>query len=126
MSAGKPFKIYRVICTITGRALVSGSELPNNEGPWYERGQWTQTGVFWKTEATIKRHIWKLCHDWRMSFAGGAAWYFDGYKRVSEDPDWSRLDHLRVETTTVTDHTTSEVGAKDFMGIQEPEVVAEQ
>ncbi len=136
MTHGRPFKIYRIICTINGKALVIGSDLPHHHRTpplWYSRGQWTVPGVFWRTEAGIKKHLLQFCHDWKTVRVDGyehywtddngtirshwihAYWY---QERITETPDYTRLDHLCVEETTVNDHSVAEVNAKDFIGLQ--------
>lgn len=136
MNAGKPFSIYRIICTITDAALVSGSDWPNyqrqyhNKKTWYHRGSWTRTGSFWRTEHTIKRHLWALSHDWETMierrFYGKDLehdYVVTWHERITDKPDWTRLDHLIVEETVVQAHTVSEHSGRDFMGIRLEEFV---
>ncbi len=133
----RPFKIYRIICTLTDKGLVSGSDWPTRShgyhpnlhpGKWHERGSWSATGgTFWKTEAAVRRHLQNLCHDWatrsRPSYyprwpnervywheviSGPPCW---------GQPDWSRLQFLRVEQIYITNYATTSLLASDFMGI---------
>src|SRR6185312_6328707 len=68
----KPFKIYRIINALTDKALVSGSDhalwggqRPGRVLQWHERGTWALSGgSFWKTEASVRKHLQNLCHDW--------------------------------------------------------------
>ena len=123
MTHGRPFKIYRIICTISGKALISGSDHPHNhrEPPvWHNRGLWGyRAGVFWRTESAVKNHLHQLCHDWERGF--GPDWPSDIYdswlEHISEKPDWTRLDHLLIEETIVSQYNVSEINAKEFMGV---------
>ncbi|MCX7320408.1 MAG: hypothetical protein NT113_13275 [Hyphomicrobiales bacterium] len=126
------FKMYRIICTITGKALVSGSNHPNcrpayafGRGPeyWYERGSWTHRGgMFWKTEGTVRGHIQNLCHDWKCvstvpiypRYPGERHYHF---QVVRDSLDWTRLEHLSVEQLHVTEYSTVRLAASDFMGV---------
>src|SRR5690242_4315447 len=98
----RPFTIYRIICTITGKALVSGSDnphshrcppgFPNQSGQWYERGQWGRSSAqFWRTKDGVKKHLMNLCHDWgRESFTWrdylGRELYDSRPKRITGAP----------------------------------------
>lgn len=118
---GRPFIINRIICTINGKALISGSDWPHRHlSPpvWYNRGMWgIRSGSFWKTDYTIKNHLHKLCHDWRTcSDDEYRHWW---HERISTEPDWSRLEHLMIEQTVVSQHSISEIDARDFMGLLE-------
>lgn len=125
------FKLYRIICTITDKALVYGSDYSHHhlagpgfkgryKGVWYERGQWSQTGgSFWKTEWTVKRHLQNLCHDWERKW-GASGHYSDTWMAVIPGSlDWSRLKDLSVEELLVTKYSTIKLAAADFMGIPE-------
>ena len=124
----KAFKMYRIVCTITEKALVSRSDMPNWHPPhqpyapkvWYHRGDWSETaGSFWRGEDTVRRHLRNLCCDWDRQWHPNwrtmpnreATWLTPG------PPDWSRLKHLRVEQFLVTSHTVTMLDASDFMGI---------
>jgi hypothetical protein len=127
------FKLYRIVCTITDKALVSGSDCGNSRpayaygrGPsfWYERGHWSaKDGMFWKTETTVRKHLQNLCHDWERKF--GPTWgtcvgnsYNDTWMQVVPNSlDWSRLQHLVVEQFHITEYSTIKLAGADFMGI---------
>jgi hypothetical protein len=128
----KPMKMYRIICTVTGKALVSGSNMPNSrpayaygagEPIWFERGYWSESGgAFWKTEQTVKRHLQYLCHDWMTKSAPMRYPRYEGQmdhwqEVIRGSRDWSRLEHLKVETLLITNYSTIQVSASDFMGI---------
>lgn len=136
MTHGRPFKIYRIIRKVDGKALVSGSDLPHRHRPggqWYKRGEWGSSGAFWKTENGIKRHLHQLCHDWKRKWGPNygeptGRYYHDGTPETNFDdtwiegcggPYWGRLSGLCVEVTTVNDYAVDEIDAGDFMGIQE-------
>lgn len=123
------FKMYRIICAITDKALVSGSDSAHAhlagpgfkgryKGAWYERGTWARGGgAFWKTEWTVKKHLQNLCHDWDRKW-GPSGHYSDTWmEAIPGPPDWSRLNDLRVEQIYITDYTTTQLLASDFMGI---------
>lgn len=127
----KPFKIYRIICTLTDKALVTGS----NNAPWFggrhpsgrplrwhERGSWSQGGAFWKTENSVRRHLQNLCHDWVQKSALTQYQRYEGerhyWTEAAPGPaDWSRLQFLRVEQIYVSNYATTSLLAADFMGI---------
>lgn len=128
------FKLYRIICTITDKALVSGSDCPHHhlakvgghgryKGAWYERGSWSSTGgAFWKTEWTVKKHLQNLCHDWTTKHSPEKYPRYLGethYWRevIPGPPDWSRLNDLSVEELLITKYSTVRLAASDFMGI---------
>jgi hypothetical protein len=130
------FKLYRIVCTITDKALVSGSNYPNSRpaysfghGPefWYERGHWSASdGAFWKTEGTVRKHIQNLCHDWKVVFGEkyrlqiGPYWYSDQWREIiPHSLDWSRLNNLVVEQFHITEYSTVKLAGRDFMGIPE-------
>lgn len=121
--SGRPFKIYRIICTLTGKALIAGSD----SGPWHrdksrawhERGLWGSRGCFWKTEATIKKHLLNLCDDWWLADVRSSSVWCE-HRRTTKNPDLSRLEHLKIEVTTITDYSISEIPARDFLGVLEP------
>lgn len=118
------FKMYRIICTINDRALVSGSDCPHHhlgsqwrKPEWFMRGIWAKSsGAFWRGEDTVRKHLQNLCHDWNVENYGPG---YRDYRRVmiANSLDWSRLQHLRVEQIYVTDYTTTQLSAADFMGI---------
>ncbi len=129
------FKLYRIICTINGKALISGSDNQTRSsdfrrlrpvlGPWYDRGFWSDTGAFWKREPTVRRHLQQLCHDWVNKSAPARYPRYEGQRdywveRLPGPADWSRLQYLRVEQIYVTKHTTTTLDASDFMGIPRP------
>lgn len=125
------FKLYRIVCTLTGKALVSGSDEPvwcGGRHPsgrplaWHNRGSWSQHGAFWKTENAVRKHLRNLCHDWARRSAPSRYPRYEGERvhwrePITLAPDWSRLKHLRVEQIYVTSHTTTAFDAADFMGI---------
>jgi hypothetical protein len=134
------FKLYRIVCTLNGKALISNSDAatrpmghpPYSRLGWHDRGFWSDTGAFWKREASVRRHLQNLCHDWVRKSAPSR--YQDPrFKHVQHDhwtevvpgpADWSRLQHLRVEQIYVTSHTTTTLSASDFMGIPAPTAAA--
>lgn len=129
----EPFKMYRIICTITDRALVSGSDHPNwgrNGSPpqWYMRGSWAKsTGAFWKGEWTVKQHLQNLCHDWRSMHRPMSRPRYPGELYHWREPipgfvDWSRLEHLRVDQFLVTDYSVTKWAASDFIGMVDQKV----
>lgn len=124
------FKIYRIVCTLSGKALISGS----NNAPWFgglhpsgrqlrwdKRGSWSAVGAFWKTENSVRKHLRNLCYDWKNCSALSRYPRYEGQREhwteACAGPDWSRLQHLRVEQVYVTNHTTTTLLASDFMGI---------
>lgn len=129
----QPFKMYRIICTLTDKTLVSGSNYPNcapigHQRQWWLRGQWSNTaGAFWKSENTVRKHLQNLCHDW-MSKSAPSRWPRYANQRdywmeaIPGAADWSRLAHLRVEQIHVTNHSAVILPAHDFMGIPEEQV----
>src|ERR1700761_2725845 len=120
----KPFKIYRIICTLTDKALVTGSDHAVWAGrsrpmSWHERGTWSSGGAFWKSEGSIRRHLQNLCHDWvnrrtpaRFPRYEGQCDYWT--QVVPGSADWSRLALLRVEQIYVSNHQTTTLFASDF------------
>lgn len=120
------FKLYRIIRTIDGKALVYGSDCPHgHRGDWYDRGHWSDTtGTFWKTEGTVKKHLQNLCHDWG-NFSKPVPWRerWPGeemhWRAVLPGTvvQWVRLNFLSVERILVTKYTTASFAASDFMGI---------
>lgn len=129
----RPFTIYRIICTITGKPFCSGSNRPHHNltpahgcrtksGQWYDRGQWGGGGVFFRTPEGVKKNLLRLCFDWRVEYVkyywNSSQTYFY-YVKISDVPDYSRLLHLRVEQTVVNDYDVSEIGAADFMGLRQ-------
>ena len=125
----KAFKIYRIVCTITETALVSGSDLPHNHlqrpgrrPQWYDRGQWSHSsGAFWKGEETVRKHIHNLCHDWERRWEKDAfgKWDRTWCEPIISSPCWERLQHLCVEQFLITDYSVIKLAASDFMGIAE-------
>lgn len=128
----KPFKIYRIINTLTDKALVTGSNLPLWYGgvhphgralSWHERGTWSSSGgAFWKSEQAVRKHLQNLCHDWATRSALSPWPRYEGQRDYWTVPlpgqaDWSRLAHLRVEQIYVSDYATTTLLASDFMGI---------
>src|SRR5258708_689338 len=104
------FKMYRIVCTITDKALVSGSDCPHGhlvdpgfrgryKGEWYERGYWSRSdGAFWKTEWTVKKHLQNLCHDWERKSAPSRWPRYEGQHDdwcavIPDSLDWSRLKY---------------------------------
>lgn len=138
----KPITLHRIICTITGKALVAGSNFPHHHlsldqfsdrynGLWFERGQWTERGgCFWKNEEPVRAHLQNLCHDWRIkasAFRPRASatalhwglWPASRYTEVIPGSlDWSRLNFLMVELIHVVSRTSKTVIGSDFMGIE--------
>lgn len=125
----KPFKMYRIICTLSDKALVTGS----NNGPWggwhhrarewHERGTWSASGgAFWKSEGAVRKHLQNLCHDWinrhaparYPRYSGESTWWTEV---VPGSADWSRLAVLRVEQIYISNYATTTLLASDFMGI---------
>jgi hypothetical protein len=127
---GQAFKIYRIVCTLTGKAFVSGSanacwaNHPSRAPHWHERGSWSHTGAFFKTENTIRRHLLNLCFNWSNrsnwdAYKAGREKYFRTWtvRPTAVPPDYSRLQYLRVEQIYVSDYATTTLLASDFMGI---------
>jgi hypothetical protein len=127
----KPFRIYRIICTLTDKALVGGSDHATWAGPWnrpdqhawHERGTWSASGgAFWKGEQAVRRHLQNLCHDWVNRNAPSRWPRYEGQRDywtevVPGSADWSRLAHLRVEQIYISNYATTTLLASDFMGI---------
>jgi hypothetical protein len=124
------FKLYRIVCAANGKALVSGSDCQTRVMdypslrllPWYDRGCWSDSGAFWKREATVRRHLQNLCHDWINKSAPARYPRYPNQRvywteALPGPADWSRLALLRVEQIYVTKHTTTTLSASDFMGI---------
>ena|SRR6185437_13166537 len=121
--------MYRIVCTITDKALVSGSDLPHDHrgapgraAEWHDRGWWSKSsGTFWKGEDSVRRHIRNLCCDWQRRWAPALyprwANEYQTWTEAATAPDWSRLQHLRVEQFFVTDYTITKLSAADFMGM---------
>lgn len=135
MTHGRPFRIHRIIRTVDGRALVSGSDLPHRHrrgGQWYHRGDWGNSGAFWKTESAVKNHLRNFCYDWKRMFGPDYArptgrYYRDGsaehdfsdtWMEAEGGPYWGRLAGLRVEVTVINDHSVDEIDAAEFMGVE--------
>jgi len=128
---GRAFKIYRIVCTLTGKALISGSDHPVWYGgrhpsgrplAWHQRGSWSDVGAFWKTENSVRRHLLNLCHDWINQSAPSRYPRYENQRDYWTSPvpgpaDLTRLQFLRVEQIYVTSHTTTTLSASDFMGI---------
>ena len=118
------FKMYRIVCVLTDKALVSGSDLPHEHltwrrqpPQWHDRGWWSRTGgTFWKGEDTVRRHLQNLCRDWDRVWSPNRA---ITWTQPISGPDWTRLQHLRVEQFYVTDYSITKIAASDFMGIPE-------
>lgn len=122
----QPFKMYRIVCTVTDKALVYGSNFATGCGRhWYERGHWSHSdGAFWKKEYTVKRHLQNLCHDWCNKSAPSRWPQYEGQHEywteiIPWSLDWSRLQYLTVEEFRVTAYSTVKLQAADFMGIAE-------
>lgn len=128
------FKIYRIICTITDKALVSGSDCPHDHlgkpgrpPQWYMRGTWAKTGGgMWRGEDTVRKHLQFLCHDWQRCW-GPEKLNWRGHldrdtwlEPIPNSLDWSRLSSLTVETLHITNYSTVTVSASDFMGVAVP------
>jgi|SRR6185312_9634399 len=126
------FKIYRIICTITDKALVYGSDYPNSRAAysygrgdpvWFERGSWSDKGgTFWKTDGAVKKHLQNLCHDWVSKHAPVQYPRYVGElnfwrEMIPGTLDWSRLEHLTVEELLVTNYSMTRLNASNFMGI---------
>ncbi len=131
----RPFKIYRITCTLTDKSLVSGSSNAvwfGGQHPsglplqWHQRGSWSSTGgAFWKTESTVRRHLQNLCHDWVLRTALARWPRYEGQREYWTEPlpgpaDWTRLRVLRVEQIYISNYATTLLPAMDFMGIPEP------
>lgn len=130
---GRPFFIYRIIHLPTGKALVSGSNhprhfinWPHQKPEWYNRGSWTRTGTFWRTEATVRIHLVNLCWDWkcfRERRSIGEAWEYTHQEYIKVGlPDWSNLNDLSVETTQVNSYNVMETPAAEFINLKDRDV----
>lgn len=125
------FKIYRIICTLTDKALVSGTDMPcftryGRPPHWHERGFWSASGgAFWKTEPAVRKHLQNLCHDWSRKWAPSRYPRYPGQQdtwtvATPGSADWSRLRFLRVEQIYVSNYATTLLSASDFMGVPIP------
>ena len=118
--------LYRIKHIPTGRHLVCGSEKPNRPMPydtwgpdvWYARGMWSRDGSFFKKTTTIRKHLHRLCHDWKIYRYGEKYWQY-GYETITDSADWSRLGDLCVEHIAVTEHSSVEIKAAEFLGLTE-------
>lgn len=128
----RPFKIYRIVCALTDKALVSGSDQPVWYGgqhpsgrplPWHCRGSWSSVGgAFWKTENSVRKHLQNLCHDWMRKSRPHAYPRYPNQTVSWTEPtpggaDWSRLRFLRVEQIYISTYATTLLTASDFMGM---------
>lgn len=120
----RPFNIYRVICTKTSKALLSGwADCPNTKYEWYERGGgcgWGPSGSFWRTEHGVNKQLYRLCCDWGWNWENGRFRDPVGPEKVKiAGPYWDRLLLLNVEKTIISNYSVAEIPASDFMGIME-------
>lgn len=119
------FKMYRIICTITDKALVSGSDCPHHHlgsqwrtPQWYMRGTWSKSsGAFWRGQDTVRKHIQNLCHDFDRQWGPSGHHNDTWLAPIPNSLDWSRLKDLRVEQIYITDYSTTQILASDFMGV---------
>lgn len=113
--------LYRIRRKSDGKFLnQKPMETPGPQPRWI----WGKNGAFWKTELTIREHLFTLCYSWYYMpkdsddvtiFKKNSVQIFKhGTPIKKSGPYYKRLDDYEVVATMITEHSSDTMEARDF------------